>query len=208
MNTDSFIVHLKTDGNYKNIGKDVETRFRTSNYEFNRTLTKGKNKKVISVMKDKLGRKIMKEFAGMGLITHTYLIDDGSKDIKAKGEKTCVNKRKLNFIKTVQKQINHLKEENKTDADSFKKDHIEFIKNKQLILNSQQRFISKKLNVFTDEGDKIALKVQSSKLYDKKHMIGSTQITNTKMFIFIAVLVVRLLSQKVLFKSRKDNRNC
>ena len=33
MNTDSFIVYLKTDGNYRGIAEDVETRFDTSNYE-------------------------------------------------------------------------------------------------------------------------------------------------------------------------------
>ena len=39
-------------------------------------------------------------------------------------------------------------------------------------------------------------------------MIASTQITNTEIFAFIAVLVFKLLSRKVLFMNRKDNRNC
>ena len=39
-------------------------------------------------------------------------------------------------------------------------------------------------------------------------MIASTQITNTEIFAFIAVLVFKLLSCKVLFINRKDNRNC
>ena len=33
MNTDSFIVHLKTDDVYKDIGEDVEKRFGTSNFK-------------------------------------------------------------------------------------------------------------------------------------------------------------------------------
>ena len=33
MNTDSFIIYIKTDDNYKDIAEDVETRFDTSNYE-------------------------------------------------------------------------------------------------------------------------------------------------------------------------------
>ena len=50
MDTDSFIVYIKTDYIYKYIAKDVETRFDTSNYEFesnsiDRPLPKGKNKK-------------------------------------------------------------------------------------------------------------------------------------------------------------------
>ena len=44
---------------YKDIVEDVETRFDTSNYEMNRPLPKGKNKKVIGVMKDELDGKIM-----------------------------------------------------------------------------------------------------------------------------------------------------
>ena len=39
-------------------------------------------------------------------------------------------------------------------------------------------------------------------------MIAPTQITNPEIFAFIAVLVVRLLSRKILFINRKDNRNC
>ena len=58
MDTESFIVHVKTDSVYK----DVETRFDTSNYELERPLPKGINKKVISLMKDELGGKIVKEF--------------------------------------------------------------------------------------------------------------------------------------------------
>ena len=54
MDTDSFIVHVKTDDNYKDIAEDVETKFYTSNFEIDRLLTKGKNKKVIGLMKDEL----------------------------------------------------------------------------------------------------------------------------------------------------------
>ena len=39
-------------------------------------------------------------------------------------------------------------------------------------------------------------------------MIASTQITNTDIFAFIAFLVFKLLSRKVLFINKKDNRNC
>ena len=44
---------------------DVEKRFDTSNYEINRPLTTGKNKKMIGLMKDELGRKIMTKFVGL-----------------------------------------------------------------------------------------------------------------------------------------------
>ena len=82
---------------YKDITEDVETRFDTSNYEIDRPLPKGKNKKVSGLMKDKLGGKIMIKFVGLREKTYIYLIDDISKHKKAKGTKECVIKRKLKF---------------------------------------------------------------------------------------------------------------
>ena len=51
------------------------------------------------------------------------------------------------------------------------------------------------------------LKVQSCKLYNNKYVIALTQITNTEVFAFMAVLVFKLLSRKILFIRRQDNRN-
>ena len=42
MDTDSFIVYVKTDDICKDIAEDVQTRFNTSNYELERPLPKGK----------------------------------------------------------------------------------------------------------------------------------------------------------------------
>ena len=47
---------------HKDIAKDVETRFDTSDYKKDRSLPKGKNKKFLGLVKDELGGKIMKEF--------------------------------------------------------------------------------------------------------------------------------------------------
>ena len=44
MDTDSFIIYVKTDDIYKDTAEDVETRFYTSNFELDRLLPKGKNK--------------------------------------------------------------------------------------------------------------------------------------------------------------------
>ena len=40
MDTDSFIVHVKTDDIYKVIAEDVQTRFDTSNFELDRPFSK------------------------------------------------------------------------------------------------------------------------------------------------------------------------
>ena len=62
MDTDSFVMNIKTEDFCKDISNDVEKRFDTSNYEVNRPLPIGKNKKVIGLMKDELGGKIITEF--------------------------------------------------------------------------------------------------------------------------------------------------
>ena len=55
MDTDSFIIHIKTESVYEKIANDVEKRFDTSNYEVDRPLPTGKNKKVNGLIKDELG---------------------------------------------------------------------------------------------------------------------------------------------------------
>ena len=45
MDTETFIVYIKTEDVYKDIAEDVETRFYTSNYELDRPLPKRRNKK-------------------------------------------------------------------------------------------------------------------------------------------------------------------
>ena len=93
MDTDSFIIHIKTKDVYKDIGNDAEKRFDTSNYEFNRPFPVGKNKNIIGLMKDKLGGKIMTELVALKPKTYSYLIDDGNGDKKANGTKRMCNKK-------------------------------------------------------------------------------------------------------------------
>ena len=97
MDTDSLIVYIKIDDIYKDFAEDPETRLDTSNYELERPLPKGKNKKVIGLMKAELGGKIMTKFVGLRAKTYSYLIDDSNEDKKAKGTKNCVIKRNLKF---------------------------------------------------------------------------------------------------------------
>ena len=42
----------------------------------------------------------------------------------------------------------------------------------------------------------------------KKYIMALTHIRNTEILAFIAVLDFKLLSCKVLFINKKDNRNC
>ena len=94
MDSDSFIVYIKTEDFYKDIANDVGKQFDISNYDKNnkRPLPIGKKKKIISLVKDELGEKIMIEFVGPGAKICSYLMYDNSAKKKAKGTKTCVIK--------------------------------------------------------------------------------------------------------------------
>ena len=72
MDTDSFIIHIKTEDFYKNIPNDVEKWFDKSNYDEDdkRLLLIGKNKKVIGLFKDEFGGKITIEFVGLRAKTY------------------------------------------------------------------------------------------------------------------------------------------
>ena len=100
MDTDSFVMYIKTNDFYKDIASDVENRFDTSNYEANtsettaepsslersalarRPLLTGKNKKVIRLMKDELGGKIITEFVTLRPKTYSFLTDNGKEEQK------------------------------------------------------------------------------------------------------------------------------
>ena len=64
MDTDSFVYEIETEDFYRAIAGDVETRFDTSNYSKDDSLPLpiGMNKKVIGLMKDEIGGKIIIEF--------------------------------------------------------------------------------------------------------------------------------------------------
>ena len=95
MDTGSFSVYIKTDDIYKAIAEEYESRFDPSKYVLNGQLPKRNNKKVIGVMEDELGGKIMKKIIGLRAKTYRYLTDNNDEDKIAKDTKKCVIKRKL-----------------------------------------------------------------------------------------------------------------
>ena len=68
-------LHYLSEDFYEDIANDVEKRFHTSNYEVDSPLSKGKNIKIIGLMKDELGRKIITTFGALILKTSSYLMD-------------------------------------------------------------------------------------------------------------------------------------
>ena len=91
--TDSLVMTIKTKDFYKDIAQDVQERFDTSNYSVARPLPKGKNKKVIVLMKDELGGGIITEFITIRPKTYSYTTDEFIEMKKAKGKEKCLSLR-------------------------------------------------------------------------------------------------------------------
>ena len=79
MDSDSLVYDIKTEDFYEDIANDVEARFDTSGYSKTdfRLLPIGLNKKVIGLMKDELGGKIMTEFMALRPKLYSYKKLDG-----------------------------------------------------------------------------------------------------------------------------------
>ena len=150
MDTDSFIMNIKTEDFYKDIANDVEKRFDTSNDEVDRPLSTRKYKKVIGLTKEELGGRIVTEFVALRPKTYSYLTDDCKEDQKAKGTEKCVIKIMIKF-----------------------NDYKNCLLNGEVILKSQQRFKSKGHDVYTENINKIALSSN-----DDKRLVASDKITS------------------------------
>ena len=138
--TNSLVMTIKTKNFYKDIAQDVQERFDTSNYSVDRSLPKGKNKKVIGLMKDGLGGGIISEFGALRPKTYSYMTDEFIEMKKAKGTKKCVIKRMFKF-----------------------KDCKKCLFGNESMLKSQQRFKSENHEVYTENINKIALSSNDNK---------------------------------------------
>ena len=151
MDTDSFVLNVRTEDFCKDISEDVKDRFDTSNFNCDRPLPIGVNKKVVGLMKDELGGGIITEFVTLRPKAYSYITDDLVELKKAKGTKKCVVKKMLGF-------------------NDYKKCLFE----KEKILKSQQRFKSENHSVYTECINKIALSCDD----DDKRIATSDGITS------------------------------
>ena len=148
MDMDSLVYHIRTEDFYEYIADNVPARFDTSRYCPNRPLPVGLNKKVIGLMKDELGGKIMTDFVALRPKLYSYKELDGSEDKKCKGIKKCIVKKTLTF------------EDYKTYSDSTE-------------YRSQLMFRSSKHEVHTIEVNKVALNRDDDKRISRKDGIST-----------------------------------
>ena len=95
MDTDSLVYDIKTEDFYEDIVDNIPARFDTSGCCPNRPLPVGLNKKVIGLMKDELGGKIMTDSVALRPKLYSYKKLDGLEDKKFKGIKKCIVKKTL-----------------------------------------------------------------------------------------------------------------
>ena len=70
---------------FADLARDAEERLDTSNSQVERPLVMSKNKKVVVLIKDELGGKIMKEIIALRSNMYTYLTDEDHVDKKQRG---------------------------------------------------------------------------------------------------------------------------
>ena len=151
MDTDSFVLNVRTKDFYRDISEDVKDRFDTSNFYCDRPLPTGVNKKVVGLMKDELGGGIITEFVALRPKAYSYRTDGLVELKKAKGTKKCIIKKMLGF-------------------DDYKKCLFE----KEKVLKSQQRFKSENHIMYTERINKVSLSYD-----DDKRIVTSDEITSS-----------------------------
>ena len=97
--TDSLMYEITTDDFYKDISKDVKTKFDTSDYPPNHEsgILTGANKKVIGMFKDEVAGKQITEFVGLRPKLYSFKVEGEKANKKCKGIKKNVVKKGINF---------------------------------------------------------------------------------------------------------------
>ena len=146
MDTDSFVIYIKTEDFYEDIAENVEKWFDTSNYskDDNRPPPIDKHQKKHWFFQRLIWRKDYERICWTK--PYTYLMVDDSEHEKAKGRKKCVIKRRLMF-----------------------KIYKDCLFNDKITLKLQQRFKSDCHNVYTEQINKIVL--SSNDVRDYKHLM-------------------------------------
>ena len=150
MDTDSFIINVKTEEFCKDISENVIERFDTSNYIHDRPSPIGVNKNVLGLMKDELGGGIITEFVALRPKAYSYKTEDNIELKKAKGTKKCIINKMLSF-----------------------NDYKKCLFDNGKVFRSQQRFKSENHIVYTENINKIALSCDDDKRFVAKDGIES-----------------------------------
>ena len=138
MDTDSCVMHIKTEDFYKDI--NVDKWLDTSMMKMIIDLQKlEKTKRLSANLKMNQVEKIMNDFCVLRAKAYAFKLDNDNKVKKAKGAKKCIVKREITF-----------------------KNYADALFN-EVLIKSQKRFRSDHHNVCTEEVNKIALSSNDDK---------------------------------------------
>ena len=97
--TDSLMYQIQTEDFYKDISKDVKSKFDTSDYPKDHPsgILTGENKKVIGMFKDEVAGEQITHFIGLRPKLYSFKIEDGKNVKKCKGIKKSVVSKGITF---------------------------------------------------------------------------------------------------------------
>ena len=148
------IYHITTDDFYKDISKDIKTKFDVSDYpsDHKSGILTGVNKKVIGMFKDEVAGKQITHFVGLRPKLYSFKVEESGLTKKCKGVKKNVIKKNITFEDYV---------------------HCLFSGEKQM--RSMKIIRSENHDIYSKEVNKVALSNEDDKrivLEDKVHTLA------------------------------------
>ena len=140
--TDSLMYEITTDDFYKDISKDVKTKFDTSDYppDHESGILTGVNKKVIGMFKDEVAGKQITHFVGLRPKLYSFKVEDSNTTKKCKGIKKNVVKKGIDF-----------------------EDYVECLFSGEKQMRSMKIITSENHNIYSKEVNKVALSNEDDK---------------------------------------------
>ena len=152
--TDSLMYLIHTDDFYKDISKDIKTKFDTSDYPPNHEsgILTGVNKKVIGMFKDEVAGKQITHFVGLRPKLYSFKVECGQVNKKCKGIKKNIVKKDISF-----------------------EDYVQCLFSGEKQMRSMKIIRSENHDIYSKEVNKVALSNEDDKrkvLKDKVHTLA------------------------------------
>ena len=152
--TDSLMYLIHTDDFYKDISKDIKTKFDTSDYPPNHKsgILTGVNKKVIGMFKDEVAGKQITHFVGLRPKLYSFKVECGQVNKKCKGIKKNIVKKDISF-----------------------EDYVQCLFSGEKQMRSMKIIRSENHDIYSKEVNKVALSNEDDKrkvLKDKVHTLA------------------------------------
>ena len=140
--TDSLMNEITTDDFYKDISKDIKTKFDTSDYPQNHEsgILTGVNKKVIGMFKDEVAGCQITHFVGLRPKLYSFKVEDQTTTKKCKGIKKNVVKKGVDF-----------------------KDYVHCLFSGEKLMRSMKIIRSENHDIYSKEVNKVALSNEDDK---------------------------------------------